>query len=164
MSEKLYMATSFGWVKASKSTGEWKSSGMSDFTIGYKLPVSFGEQMAMAATYRYAPIAVSGEEDKHMYRGVWEQHLVGARGVYKVSPTLNAVGSAELGYVVAYLNPVDDLPSTDKHETNGGNFTVGGGCDWALVEKGAFAVGPRLYAGFGSFSTFQLSAAASFVF
>src|SRR5690349_1582542 len=36
LTDKLFVGTSFGWVKASKSEGEFTGGGMSDFTVGYK--------------------------------------------------------------------------------------------------------------------------------
>jgi hypothetical protein len=163
LAEKLYMATSFGWVSASKSDGEWKSSGMSDFQIGY-LVMKLNAQMSVHGTFRYAPIAVSGEQESHLYRGVWEVYNFGGRFNYRVSPTILAVGTGELGYVKADLNAVDGLEPIEDHQAGGAMLSVGGGADFALTEKGSFSAGPRLYAGFGSYSAIQLSAAASFLF
>ena len=159
---KLWIATSYGWVIPSRSEGDWKGSGMSDLSIGYKiLPMS--ATMSVDGTYRYAPVAVSGDVDGHSYRGVWETHYFGGRFNYGLSSTLTAVGTAELGYVLVYLTPTDNLELDAKHEGNGAALALGGGVDWQLFEKGA-ALGPRLNVAFGSVSTIQVSGAVTFLF
>lgn len=163
ISQKLYLATSYGWVKASRSEGDWEGSGMSDLTVGYRI-MPLGAKMSVDGTYRFAPVAVSGVVDEHTYRGIWETHFFGGRFNYNVSPTMTAIGTAELGYVVVHLNPTDNLELDPNHEKSGAAFAVGGGADFFLFEKNAFAVGPRLALGFGSVSTIQVAASVSFVF
>jgi hypothetical protein len=159
----LSVGTSFGWLMASKSKGEWKGGGgMSDVTVAYKV-ATLNASMTADGTYRYAPMAVSGVEDEHSYRGMWEAHYFGGRMRYAMSPTLTAIGSGELGYVLVYMRPTDGLPQEKKHEANGVSIALGGGADWQLFEPG-FTVGPRLNVGFGSFTTVQVSGAATFVF
>jgi hypothetical protein len=163
LAQKLYLGTSFGRVTASRSKGHWEGSGMSDLLVGYRL-VSLGAASSISASYRYAPVAVSGREDGRDFRGVWEAHYVGARFHYAITPNLSAFGSAEAGYVLVYLKPTDGLGDESKYEHNGGSMAVGGGVDWGLFDKGAFAVGPRLYVGFGSMTTVQYAVATTFVF
>lgn len=164
LSQNLSIATGFARVIASKSTGDWESNGMTDLTVAYKLS-SLSKIMNLHGTYRYAPVAVSGTEDEHSYRGVWEAHMFGARVAYQVSQTLTALGSAELGYVASHLTPIDGLdPVVKKHEASGATFAVGGGADWTIGDKAGFAGGPRLFAGFGSFTIVQIGGALSFLF
>jgi len=164
LSQNLSIATGFARVIASKSTGDWESNGMTDLTVAYKLS-SLSKIMNLHGTYRYAPVAVSGTEDEHSYRGVWEAHMFGARVAYQVSQTLTALGSAELGYVASHLTAIDGLdPVVKKHEAGGAIFAVGGGADWTIGEKAGFAGGPRLFAGFGSFTIIQIGGALSFLF
>ena len=141
---------------------------MSDITAGYKIPMSLGDLMRLFATYRYAPIAVSGEQERddglHSYRGVWEAHYLGTKLDYDINETLTAIGTFEAGYVLVYLDSVDGLPVPKTHESNNGSVALGGGLDWQLFGENAFKAGPRLHAGFGGFTTFQLSAAATFLF
>jgi hypothetical protein len=162
LANKLFMATSFGWAKTSRSEGDWRGSGVTDFLVGYMLP---GEgQMKFAATYRYAPFAVVGEIDDRSYRGVWEAHYFGTNIHYMVNDKIRAVGAAELGYVMVSLNAVDGEAGEEKHAESGASVSLGGGADWKLGDTFAFTAGPRLNAGFGSFTTIQLGAAASFLF
>jgi hypothetical protein len=159
----MSVATSFGWLMASKSKGEWKGGGgMTDLTIAYKV-ATLSATMTADGTYRYAPMAVSGTEDDHSYRGVWEAHYFGGRMRYALRPNLSAVGSGELGYVMVHVTPVDGLPEEDEAGKSGVSIALGGGADWQIFEPG-FTVGPRLNVGFGSFTTVQVSGAATFVF
>lgn len=163
LAEKLYASTSFGFVKASKGSGEWSSNGMSDVTFGYRI-MSLGGGLSVAGTYRYAPIAVTGNEDGQEYSGSWEGHYFGGQVHYPISSNLRALGSGELGYVLVHLQSEDDQTVQDKHQAAGVSVAVGGGADYTLSEGPGFAVGPRLYAGLGSFTTIQLAAAFSFLF
>jgi len=162
MANNLYLASSFGWASASRSTGKWKGSGASDITLGYKLPVQLMPKLALWGTYRYAPIAVAGELDGVSYRGVWEGHNFGALGSLPLSDKLNLLGSFELAYVLVYLRPLDNIEAEKKAETNGVLANIGGGADWKLVDK--LAAGPRLHIGVGSFTVVQVSGEVSYMF
>lgn len=161
--QKLSFATSFGWVKASRSKGDWRSNGVSDISVGYRYLV-MNPTLSLVGTYRYAPINVVGEEDGQSYRGVWEAHYLGTRAEYQLNKKTMLTGGLEAGYVLVYLLPVDGQETQKKHENNGASVTLGGGADFMLSENWAFTAGPRLYAGFGSFTTFQLGASAGFMF
>ena len=161
--DKLLLGTSFGWVKASKSTGEWQTSGVSDLSISYQIAKING-QMNLLGTFRYTPIAVTGIQEKHSYRGVWEVYNFGALATHKLNSKFVALGSGEIGYVKSSLNPIDGLPEVESHTSGGATLTLGGGADFAVTETSNFLAGPRIFAGFGTYSVFQLSAAASFLF
>jgi opacity protein-like surface antigen len=161
--QKLSFATSFGWVSASRSKGDWRGNGISDFTVGYRF-LDLNAALSLAGTYRYAPINVVGEEDDHSYRGIWEAHYFGMKADYKLNPKTNLTGGMELGYVLVYLTSTDGLETEKKHEENGVSVTLGGGADFMISENWAFSAGPRLYAGFGSFTTIQVGASAGFMF
>jgi len=160
---KLSLATSFGWVKATQSTGDWQSGGMSDVTVGYRV-AALSPSLAVDATYRYAPVAVSGVVQTHSYRGVWETHYVGARANYTIHKGLNALGTAELGFTTDHLKAVDELGDETKYEKKGAMVALGGGADWQLLDSAALALGPRLYVGLGAWKTVQLGVAAGFLF
>lgn len=161
--QKLGIATSFGWIKASKSKGNWRGNGISDLAIGYRF-LDISPVLSITGTYRYAPINVVGEEDDQSYRGVWETHYLGTKADYKMNTKTNLTGGMEVGYVLTYLTPTDGLEAEKKHEENGVSVTIGGGSDFLISENGAFSAGPRLYIGFGSISTIQLGASAGFMF
>ena len=137
---------------------------MTDVTVGYKLPVILAANASLAATYRYAPIAVSGTEDGHSYRGVWETHYLGGRLTYPITSTLHAMATTELGYVRVGLEELDGLDADHKHERSGAALAVGGGADWAISDKFASAGGPRVFVGYGSVTTVQIGGAFSFLF
>ena len=161
--EKLQLGTSFGWIRATKSTGRWTTSGVSDIVINYRI-LALNAQVNLLGTFRYLPVAVSGTEENHVYRGVWEIFNFGARSTYRATPKLDSFGSAEIGYVKSSLNPIDGLPEVFSHSKDGAMLTFGGGVDYAFLEGSGFVAGPRIFAGLGTYSAFQLSAAASFVF
>jgi len=161
LADKLHVGTSWGLVKASKSEGNWKSSGMSDLTIAYKLPVEISG-MSLWGSFRYAPMAIAGDVDSVAYRGVWEAYNLGAIGKLSLGNGLSAVGSFELGWVLVYLRQLNEVENTKNHESNGFMASLGGGVDWDIVPK--FALGPRLYAGFGSATAIQFGAAGTFSF
>jgi hypothetical protein len=159
----LALSTSFGWVKASRSEGTWRTSGMSDFLVAYKV-ATLNPQMSIAGTYRYAPIGMSGELKGQSYRGVWEAHNFGGLLHYGVNETMSAVGSAEIGYVASHVHSLDGLKASDDAKKGGALVSVGGGGDIAIGEKNTCSVGPRLRVGFGSFTAFQLAGAFNFLF
>lgn len=159
----LFLSTSFGWIKSSRSTGTWRSSGMSDVLIGYKV-ATLSPAMTVAGTYRYAPIGVSGELDSHSYRGIWEMHNLGGQANYTVTPSITALGSAELGFVSAHMHATDGLPGDDKAAAGGVSIGLGGGADYYIGEKSTSSIGPRLRVGFGSFTTVQVAGAFNVLF
>jgi len=161
--QKLSFSTSFGWVYASRSKGDWRGSGMSDLTVGYRY-LTLNPTLSLVGTYRYAPVNVVGEIDGNSYRGVWETHYLGTKADYKLSPKIVLTGGLEAGYVLVYLTPTDGLETEKKHEDNGVSIALGGGADFILSENNAFTVGPRLNAGFGGFTTMQVGASAGFMF
>jgi hypothetical protein len=163
MHQKLSFSTSFGWVYASRSEGDWRGSGMSDLTIGYRY-MTLNPKLSLVGTYRYAPVSVVGEIDGNSYRGVWETHYFGSKADYKLNSKIVLTGGLEAGYVLVYLTPTDGLETEKKHEENGVSVSLGGGADFSMSENGAFTVGPRLNAGFGGFTTVQVSASAGFMF
>jgi hypothetical protein len=165
ISGNLFLAPSVGWVKASRAKGKWnddKLVGISDLMIAYRLPwvVSMVE---MFGTYRYCPIAVSGEVDNASFRGVWESHNFGGLGRWRYSDDLTLVGSAELSYVLIYLTPLDDAEVGQETEANGIALVLGGGADYGFFGD-KLRVGPRINLGFGGVSTIQVAAASSFLF
>jgi hypothetical protein len=159
LSDMLYLSTSYGWVSAALSEGDWNSSGMSDFTVGYKV-ANMG--FDVFATYRYAPMALAGSANDQAYRGVIEVHNFGGLGLWKIKDGLTAVGTAELGIAVVSLDSTDGLIIEEDLEATGAVLSVGGGADWKMGEK--FNAGPRLYVGAGSATVIQLSGQATFFF
>jgi len=160
----LYLGTSFGWVSGSRAEGNWRTSGMTDVTIGYLLPTKIMNNLDLFGTYRYAPIAVAGDIDGNSYRGVWDIHYFGAMGQLTTTMGFSAVVSAEIGYGLVFLDSTDGIELEEKHEENGVSVTLGGGADWQVLKEKGFHVGPRIYLGFGGFTTFQFSANATYMF
>ena len=159
LADSVYFATSVGWASASLSEGTWVSSGMSDFTVGYKFKnVGFD----IFGTYRYAPAAFAGNTDSQAYRGVIEVHNFGGLGIWTINNNFKMRASAELGLAIVSLDSADDMPIEDDLEKIGAIFSLGGGADWKMTEK--FDLGPRLYVGAGTASLFQLSANATMYF
>ncbi len=163
MHQKLTFSTSFGLVYASRSKGDWRGNGMSDLTVGYRY-LTMSPKLSLVGTYRYAPVNVVGEIDGNSYRGVWESHYFGSKADYKLNSKIVVTGGMEAGYVLVYLTATDGLETASKHEDNGVSITLGGGADYLMTENGAFTIGPRLNAGFGSFTTVQVAASAGFMF
>lgn len=159
LADSFYFATSVGWASAALSEGTWVSSGMSDFTIGYKFKnVGFD----IFGTYRYAPAAFAGHTDTQAYRGVIEVHNFGGLGIWNIKNKFKVLASAELGLAMVSLDSADKLPVEDELEQTGAIFNLGTGADWKMTEK--FELGPRLYLGAGTASLFQFSANATMYF
>jgi len=159
LADSFYFATSVGWASASLGEGTWISSGMGDFTIGYKIKnVGFD----IFGTYRYAPAAFAGQSDAQAYRGVIEVHNFGGLGVWNIKDKFKVLASAELGLAMVSLDSADGLPVEEELEQTGAIFSLGTGADWKITEK--FELGPRLYLGAGTASLFQLSANATMYF
>lgn len=160
---KVFLATSTGFVQANKSRGKWRSSrGASDLVIGYKLsevPLSF----PVFATYRYAPVAVTGNEKGREYRGVWETHALGALGKYALSPEFDGIGGGEVGFTVIHLQSLDSLEEEKDAGKNGISFTVLGGLEYKILES-RLTVGPRIHLGFGTTQIYQLAVSGGFYF
>lgn len=162
ITETMYLSTSFGWVTPSRSEGDWRGAGMSDITLGYKLPVSLGDA-SLYGTYRYAPVAIAGKIDSNAYRGVWDMHYFGGLGSFALSG-LDLIGTFEIGYVLVYLDSVDGIDLEPEHAESGVSVALGGGADWEVLGEKGFKLGPRMHLGFGGFTTFQFGAAATFMF
>ena len=163
IADKLSLATSFGWVHASRSTGTWSSNGVADLTVAYKI-LPLGKSAGLAVTYRYVPIDVSGTNGDRSYRGVWEGHYVGARYNTWISQRTNLIGTGEVGLVRSHMDAVDGLPAESSVDQGGAAVALGGGVDYMISEKWAFAVGPRLYVAFGTVTSYQLTVGATFQF
>jgi hypothetical protein len=163
LANKLSFSTSFGWVYASRSKGDWRGSGMSDISVGYRY-LTMSPKLSVVGTYRYAPVSIVGEVDGNSYRGVWESHYFGSKADYKLNAKTVLTGGLEAGYVLVYLIPTDGLETEKKHEENGVSISLGGGADYSITDNGSFTVGPRINAGFGSFTTVQVAASAGFMF
>lgn len=166
---QAFLNTSFGWAWLSRSKGEWDANGMSDITLGWKIPWTPAEPMIVYGTYRYAPIGVTMEAEKNgitrSYRGVVENHLLGARVDYPLaSLPINVVGSFELGRVEVNLHPVDGFSVPATHEADGETVVLGGGADWSMLGTKGLEVGPRVMAGFGHVTAFQLAGSARYLF
>lgn len=164
-SNKLSIATSFGWTGISKESKTWSASGMSDITLRYKLPIEFAG-ISTASTFRYAAadVAPTVENDniKHDYKGIVEAYHFGALGKFNLIEKLSVIGTAELGFMVVHLDDLSGTANDLAPEDNGVNITLGGGIDWEALPK--FILGTRLFLGAGTFSTAQLSFNGSFVF
>ena len=161
LSGTAFIATSVGFVGVSKSTGTWKSGGgATDIYAGYQAHL-LNDKFPIFATYRYTPIAVSGREKNHEYRGVWENHALGALGKYPLTPEIDGLGGAELGLIIVHLQPTDSLEEKKEAEKNGISFTILGGLEYKMLEN-RLSVGPKLHLGFGSTSVYQFALSASF--
>ena len=164
LTQRLYMATSYGWVKASRrGGGSWTASGMSDFAVGYRvLPIK--SAFNISATYRYAPVALSGQVNGHSYRGVWETHYAGARADTNMGTSVRLVASGELGYLHAALRRTDGLPGEHSAARSGAVAAFGVGADYLLLDGGVLAVGPRLCGSYGVATTRQLAVSVGLSF
>lgn len=158
----LFAAQSFGWVRGGAAKGNWTTSGMSDFTIGGKIPVEIMPKLQAFGTFRYAPIAFSGKSNSVSYRGVWESYGFGGLAKYMVNPDFTANGALEISYVVSYLKTLDPVEADKALENNGVSFTLGVGGDYAVFDK--VAIGPRLNLMFGHVSATQFAVHSSFMF
>lgn len=161
--DRLFLSSSIGFVKLTKSGGEWSGSNAADFAIGYMFDhEKIIPKAKLFATYRYVPMDVVIKANGHSYRGVLQTQNFGVMGVLKYKEGISAIGLAELGYATAQANPVDDSQKDKDLEKGGLNLTLGGGADWSFWEK--FKVGPRVYIGFGTFQSIQLNANLSLYF
>ena len=161
LAKKLQVTTGFGMVRGGLKSGTWKANGMADLTVAYRIAQLQGK-LPLSATYRYAPVALTGTDNSLSYRGVVEQHLFGAKVEHPLAAKLTAVGTAELGLAVASLYAVDGLPGTVPK--GGVVLGIGGGVDYAFASMPGFQFGPRLAVGVGGLKTMQLTGAASFLF
>ena len=159
---KILVQTSYARVVASQSDGDWKSSGMSDISIGYKIPAAIMPGLDLFGTFRYAPFDFSAEVDNFSYRGVAEGYNFGALAFYKMTDMIDLLGSFELGYSVVSLSSVDELNPKDVPDDNGVLVNLGFGADFAMNEK--FAAGPKLTIGFGQFTVFQIGGGVTMMF
>ena len=163
LTQKLYFATSFGRVSARRAGGSWQASGMSDFSLGYRfLPPT--ARINFAGTYRYAPVALSGQVNGHSYRGVWETHYLGARADSTVASSVRLVASGELGYLHAALRTTDGLPGESSAAHSGAVVALGGGADYLMLDEGVLAVGPRVYVSFGTATITQMAISCGLTF
>jgi hypothetical protein len=142
--------------------GEFNAGASADLSISYNLsrPVAGFDTYA---TFRYAPIDVTATYNNKSYRGIIESYNFGGMGKKVVKGNMTAIATAELAYMVVWMDGIDNFPHDDSIEKNGVNVVFGGGVDWDFHEK-KMHLGPRLYAGGGSFTQVQLGAQASFVF
>jgi len=163
LTQKLYFATSFGRVSARRAGGSWQASGMSDFSVGYRL-LPLTARINFAGTYRYAPVALSGQVNAHSYRGVWETHYLGARADSNVASSVRLVASGELGFLHAALRSTDGLQVESSAAKSGVVLALGGGADYLMLDAGVLGVGPRAYVSFGTATILQLAISCGLTF
>lgn len=164
--EKILLATSFGWAGLKKESNTWRAAGMSDISILYLLPIKIANGK-IYTTFRYAPMDVapliSKNGSKNEFVGVVEAYQFGGSFVYPLgNKKLDIIASGEIGYLKATLYDKFNVKDLKIPNESGVNMTIGGGAKWHLLP--GVALGPKLYAGFGSFTTYQLTADASFSF
>ncbi len=165
LKDKVELATSFGWINTSKEGNDWRSSGVSDFTVSYKVDKVKIKSQPIMATFRYAPVEVAPQiekdGEKQEYKGVIEGYHFGASHRYPLKKKLAVISSAELGLLNTSLKgqfAASDSPPDDF----GAQLSIGGGADWQLLE--GFFLGPKLIVGVGTHTSIQLSGLASFAF
>ncbi len=164
ISDKLHMATSLGFIKVTgASKGDWDSTGAVDLLIGWRFVGGAGKNYNLDVNLRYLPIEVSADVEDHIYRGVIEGYHLGPALGYHLSDTLDVLASLEVGYLLVYLESLDQNELRKDAASNGIEFTVGTGLDWLFGNK-KIKFGPRFYAGFGKFQTMQFAAAATVLF
>ncbi len=162
----LYIiSTSFGWVRANKSTGKWTTSGASDLGVARKIdaPLPLPIPADLYLTYRYLPIAFSGHEGSRYYSGTWEHHLFGAEArasLYGIS----GVAKGEMGLVAEHRRPSDGLPTDEKGRKMGIALALGAGPEYAFLDGGALKVGGRLNLAIGTVKSVQLAVTTGFTF
>lgn len=159
LSDKLVLGAGYGWGTIKSSTGTWSSSGVSDFSVAYKLTSI--NKIDLFGTYRYAPFAASVSIDEHAYVGIQQWHDIGAKGTIALKEKIRAFGSAELGYSVSKFSPSDGQSGKNPF-TSGAGLILGGGVDLYLQDK--FSTGPKMLIGLGKYRTFQLSLNCGFGF
>lgn len=158
LSGRLQLATSFGWVSASKSEGDWNASGSADIALLYKLPIKkLSSKMGLWMGYHYNPISVSGKQENHSYRGVWEIHALSTQFNYALSDQIILNSGLDLGYLKSALESTDGLPEESSHNKSAFSAAIDFGCNWLLMEKNALAIGPKISAAFGDHQIYRFS-------
>ena len=165
IADKLLIGTSYGFAFLQDGSTNWRASGSSDVTVTYKLgmKVAGGD---LAGTFRYAPMDVAPHLDdktpSEAYTGVVETYLFGAEWHLPLADKLTAVAAGELGLIVVHLDDLIGLADSKAPDDSGAALVLGGGVDWAAMEK--FFLGARLRLGVGTLSSLQLSGNVTFAF
>jgi hypothetical protein len=160
LADRLSIRTGLGLGSIQADGENWRSLGMGELGVGFALSKMAGLNVAM--TFRYVPADVRPQLDEQSYVGVVEAYHFGATVRHPGIVSGNAFASAELGLMSIHLHDSDPVPNEDDPPTSGFNVTLGGGIDWAVLDK--VRAGPTVYVGFGSFSTLQVGGSAAFVF
>ncbi len=160
LADRLSIRTGLGLGSIQADGENWRSLGMGELGIGFAMSPIAGMNWAM--TFRYVPADVRPQLDEQSFVGVVEAYHVGATVRHPSIVAGNAFASAELGLMSIHLRDSDPIPNEDDPPTTGFNVTLGGGIDWAILDK--VRAGPAVHVGFGSFSTMQIGGSAAFVF
>lgn len=167
----LGVGTNLVWPNRS---GGWKNGGTgrtgnADLIVSMTIPNSVFNQLKrkdlkFKGTFRYNPVVVAGTYESLPYRGVWAGYHGGIEA-HMVLPDfqgMTAIAGVEAGFVLVYLDPLDEFEKAKSSESTGAMVTLHGGSDWSVGNGLKF--GPRLYLGFGSVQNYQLGATTTFVF
>lgn len=161
--DKFNLSTSFGRAFTIKNNDNWKPSGVTDITLSLKL-FQLPDNLNLHGTIRYSPIAITGETNSRMYRGIWEIYNIGGQINAPYKDHINLLSSLELGFVQGTIRPVDGLEPKHKILQRGTNLTFGAGVDFFSTASKKVSVGPRVYMSLGKYRLIQTSAAFSFFF
>lgn len=167
----LGLGANLVWPSGNK---DWSMSGSgrtgnADLIVAMSIPNSAlnlrkQKNLNLKGTFRYSPVTVVGSYDSLPYRGVWAGYHSGLEGHLKLTQfyDMTAVAGVEAGFVLVYLQPLDEFNKAKSAESTGVLVTIHGGGDW-LIGNG-IKCGPRVYVGFGSMQNYQLGATTTFAF
>jgi hypothetical protein len=163
--DNIIVSTSMGWISTNQDGVNWRSSGISDFTVSYKIRKVKIKDSPIYATFRYAPRDVAPRINKndetHEYKGVIEGYHFGASYYWPLRGSMSLLAATEIGLLSPHLkrefNAAEEPP-----KDLGFQFGIGAGLEWKLLDN--VSIGPRILYGAGSFNSLQFSGLASFAF
>ena len=155
--KKLFFSTGF-YLSNTSGEGNWVGSGMSDFSIGYNLPLNLPMHLITYTGLRFAPIYLQGDKDSYDYKGVAESYGVNGGVKYPINPKVSINTDLELAFVNVDLDGGAD--NIDAPIGSGVNFGIGLGSHYWANEFVGF--GAKINASFGVITIVQLGLSTIF--
>ncbi len=144
---KFLFGLELGFYNLKASSHSWSTGMSSGFNSGYRL-ISPMKKVNIFLAYSFSPVDVLVSTDSGEYRGIIENHGIGALAQYSHRKNLLFAVRSEVGLSTANLHAITTIPADAKDpETSGFNLRIGGNAFWKFQDNVWFGGGINLALG-----------------